>query len=153
MITELLNFKRLYDMNAPLRQAIPQLVENQPVYDTQGLRDFCDDLHGFYREHKVPEIMREMYTVLPEPVMRPTEAYEKLVRGEVETVSIDALAGRIAAAMLVPYPPGIPLIMPGERYAAKPDSLQNYIKLAPLQDARFPGFESDIHGLIIDNGP
>ncbi len=54
-----------------------------------------------------------MYTVLPDIAMKPADAYDQLVRGEVEAVSIDALPGRIAAVMLVPYPPGIPLIMRG----------------------------------------
>jgi arginine/lysine/ornithine decarboxylase len=50
-----------------------------------------------------------MYTVLPEIAMKPADAYDQLVRGEVEAVSIDALPGRVAAVMLVPYPPGIPI--------------------------------------------
>ena len=45
--------------------------------------------------------------------MPPAEAYERLVRGRVESVEIDNLMDRTLAVMLVPYPPGIPLIMPG----------------------------------------
>ncbi len=54
------------------------------------------------------------FSILPRPDMSPTEAYENLVRGRVERLSLDAMAGRTVAAGVVPYPPGIPLLMPGE---------------------------------------
>jgi len=49
--------------------------------------------------------------------------------------------------MLVPYPPGIPLIMPGERLTAATKSIQDYLLYARGFDTKFPGFETDIHGL------
>jgi len=79
--------------------------------------------------------------------MRPADAYERLVRGAVESVEIDHLMGRILAVMLVPYPPGIPLIMPGERISAATKSILDYLKFAREFDGKFPGFETDIHGL------
>jgi arginine decarboxylase len=51
--------------------------------------------------------------------------------------------------MLVPYPPGIPLIMPGERFTTT--SIIDYLKFARASDDRFPGFEADIHGLRFDH--
>ena len=35
---------------------------------------------------------------------------------EVEQVPAAQLEGRISAVQVVPYPPGIPLLMPGERF-------------------------------------
>jgi arginine decarboxylase len=49
--------------------------------------------------------------------------------------------------MIVPYPPGIPLIMPGERITEATKSIQDYLIYARDFDRRFPGFETDIHGL------
>ena len=51
------------------------------------------------------------------------------------------------AVMIVPYPPGIPLIMPGERITAATKSIQDYLVYARAFDRKFPGFETDIHGL------
>ena len=62
-------------------------------------------------------------------------------------VPVDQLAGRISAVMLVPYPPGIPVIMPGERFASDSTAITDFLQVAQNQDAQFPGFESDIHGL------
>jgi arginine/lysine/ornithine decarboxylase len=52
--------------------------------------------------------------------------------------------------MLVPYPPGIPLIMPGELYNEKADAIFNYLRIAEEQDAQIPGFESDVHGREVE---
>src|SRR5580765_6093854 len=148
LVTELLNFKDLYDADAPLLRALPGLVEAHPeAYATMGLKQLCDGMHHVYREDAVPKAQRDMYTTLPEMAMRPADAYEHLVRGEVESVEIDHLSGRILAVMVVPYPPGIPLIMPGERITPATKSIHDYLLYAREFDRRFPGFETDIHGL------
>src|SRR5262245_57471882 len=148
LITELLNFKDLYDANAPLKRVLPALVEAHPeTYGKMGLKDLCERIHEVYRADNLPKAQKDMYTTLPEMAMRPAEAYDKLVHGEVESVEIDNLMGRILAVMLVPYPPGIPLIMPGERITKATKSIQDYLLYARDFDRRYPGFETDIHGL------
>ena len=148
LITELLNFKDLFDANAPLKRVLPDLVEAHPeAYATMGVRDLCRQVHQVYREDNLPKAQKEMYTVLPEMAIRPAEAYDKFVHGQVESVEIDDLMGRTLAVMIVPYPPGIPLIMPGERVTATTKSIQDYLLYARDFDQKFPGFETDIHGL------
>ena len=151
LVTELMAFKELYDRNAPLDEALPTLASSYPLtYKHVGLRDLCESLHEFNRKHTIAEVMREMYVDLPEPVMTPAEAYDHLVKGEIERVDIEHLTGRIAATMLVPYPPGIPTIMPGERFGDADGPIIQSLRIAREQNAAFPGFESDVHGLIID---
>jgi arginine decarboxylase len=148
LVTELLNFKDLYDSNAPMRDVLPALFDAHPeAYAGVGLKDLCDRIHQIYRQDNVPQAQRDMYTVLPEMAMRPADAYERLVRGRVESVEIDELMGRTLAVMVVPYPPGIPLIMPGERITDATKSIQDYLLYAREFDQKFPGFETDIHGL------
>ena len=138
----------LYDANAPLRRVLPALVEAHPAaYAKMGLKDLCEQVHQVYREDNLPKAQKDMYTTLPEMAMRPADAYESLVRGRVESVEIDKLTGRTLAVMLVPYPPGIPLIMPGERITAATKSIHDYLLYARDFDRKFPGFETDIHGL------
>jgi arginine decarboxylase len=148
LVTELLNFKDLYDTNAPLKRALPALAEAHPdEYGKMGLKDLCEQIHKVYREDKVPKAQQDMYTALPEMAMRPADAYDKFVRGQVESVPIDDVMGRVLAVMLVPYPPGIPVIMPGERLTAASKSIQDYLLYGREFDTKFPGFETDIHGL------
>ena len=115
-----------------------------------GLKDLCQQIHQAYREDNLPRAQREIYTTLPEIAMRPVDAYEKFVRGQVESIEIDNLMDRILAVMVVPYPPGIPLIMPGERLTAATKSIQDYLLYARDFDRKFPGFETDIHGLSFE---
>ena len=148
LLTELLEFKRLYDANVPLLDALPSIArEGGARYAGMGLRDLCDQLHGCYRENATAKALKRMYTVLPQVTIKPADAYNQLVRGEVEAVPIEQLEGRIAAVMLVPYPPGIPLIMPGERFTAETRSIIDYLQFARTFDSQFPGFDADVHGL------
>jgi len=148
LLTELLEFKRNYDANLPLVDALPSIARAGAThYQGMGLRDLCDALHGCYRENATAKALKRMYTALPEVAMKPADAYNQLVRGEVEAVPIEALEGRIAAVMLVPYPPGIPLIMPGERFTTQTRSIIDYLLFARTFDQRFPGFDIDVHGL------
>jgi arginine decarboxylase len=144
LVTELLNFKDLYDANAPLNRVLPALAEAHPeAYGKMGLKDLCDKMHQVYREDKVPKAQQDMFATLPEMAMLPAETYDLLVRGQVESVEIDQLMGRTLAVMLVPYPPGIPVIMPESGYAiTKP--IHDYQLYAREFDQKFPGFR--IHG-------
>ena len=154
LVTELLEFKRLYDENVTLEISLPSVANaGGGTYAGFGLRDLCDALHKCYRENDLARAMNQMYTVLPEIAMKPADAYDNLVRGKVEHVEIDHLDGRIPAVMLVPYPPGIPLIMPGERFTRETNAIVRYLHFARDYDRMFPGFESDIHGLTVQPGP
>ncbi|HXZ53116.1 MAG TPA: lysine decarboxylase, partial [Burkholderiales bacterium] len=148
LVTELLNFKDLYDANAPLERVLPALAGAHPeAYAGMGLKDLCEAVHRVYREDNLPKAQKDMYTTLPEMALRPADAYDHLVRGRVQSVEIDKLMGRTLAVMVVPYPPGIPVIMPGERLTRATKSIQDYLLYAREFDSKFPGFETDIHGL------
>lgn len=153
LLTELLEFKRSYDANLPLSDVLPSIAQaGKAFYQDMGLRDLCDALHACYRENATAKALKRMYTVLPEVAIKPADAYNLLVRGEVEAVPIEQLEGRIAAVMLVPYPPGIPLIMPGERFTAQTRSIIDYLAFARTFDRSFPGFDADVHGLQREDG-
>jgi arginine decarboxylase len=84
-----------------------------------------------------------------EPAMRPADAFAKMAHREIERVPINELEGRVTAVLLTPYPPGIPLLIPGERFNK---TIVRYLKFAREFNERFPGFETDIHGLVKDSG-
>ena len=62
-------------------------------------------------------------------------------------VAIDNLERRVTSVLVTPYPPGIPLLIPGERFNA---TIVRYLQFARDFNTRFPGFETDIHGLVKD---
>jgi arginine decarboxylase len=145
MVTELQQFKDDYDNNQPLWRVMPEFLRAHPGYEDKGLRELCDEIHAVYRDNDIARLTTEMYLSEMVPAMTPAAAYAKMTHWEVDRVPIDALEGRVAAVLLTPYPPGIPLLIPGERVNAR---IVNYLKFAREFNRRFPGFETDIHGLV-----
>ena len=145
MVTELQQFKDDYDKNQPLWRVLPEFIAKYARYEKIGLRDLCDQIHGIYKANDVARLTTEMYLSNMEPAMKPSDAFAKMAHGEIDLVSIDELEGRITSVLLTPYPPGIPLLIPGERFNKK---IVDYLKFARDFNQRFPGFETDIHGLV-----
>ena len=148
LLNALLEFKRDYDSNAPIEQVFPQLASSEPkVYGSIGLRDLADQMFAQLRDSKQTHWLAEAFSTLPKLVMTPSDAYQHLVRDEIEHVPLDKLANRVLATSVVPYPPGIPMLMPGESTGASDGPYLGYLKALASWDKRFPGFGHDTHGI------
>jgi arginine decarboxylase len=145
MVTELQQFKDDFDKNQPLWRVMPEFVAKHPRYERIGLKDLCQQIHDVYKANDVARLTTEMYLSDMVPAMRPTDAFSRMAHREIDRVPIDELEGRITSVLLTPYPPGIPLLIPGERFNA---TIVRYLKFARDFNERFPGFETDIHGLV-----
>ena len=145
LVTALQQFKDDYDKNQPLWKVLPEFVQKNPRYERVGLRDLCTQIHGVYKKNDVARLTTEMYLSDMVPAMRPADAFAKMAHREIERVPVDELEGRVTAVLLTPYPPGIPLLIPGERFNK---TICNYLKFAREFNATFPGFETDVHGLV-----
>ena len=149
LLTELQQFKDDYDRNQPLWRVMPEFSNKHPRYEKVGLKDLCDQIHLFYKAHDVARLTTEMYLSDMVPAMKPTDAFSKMAHREIERVRIDDLEGRVTAMLVTPYPPGIPLLIPGERFNS---TIVRYLRFAREFNSAFPGFETDIHGLVKDEG-
>ncbi len=150
LIAELSEFKRLYDNDALLDEVFPELVKQYPnLYQNVRLKSFCKKMHSYLKQEKITQLMKDVYATLPEPVMVPAQAYKHVIHGNVEHVPISQLKGKIASVMIAPYPPGIPVIMPGEKFTAETQQIIDALILYEDIDNRFPGFENEIHGINI----
>ena len=145
LVTELQQFKDHYDKNQPLWRVLPEFAAKHPRYERIGLRDIANQIHAIYKEYDVARMTTEMYLSDMVPAMPPSEAWAKMAHKDIERVSIDELEGRVTAMLVTPYPPGIPLLIPGERFNKR---IVDYLKFARDFNERFPGFETDIHGLV-----
>jgi len=147
MVTELQQFKDAHDANAQLWRIMPEFVAAHPRYERTGLRDLSNAIHRFYRENDIARLTTDMYLSNMEPAMRPADAFAKMAHREIDRVPIDELEGRVTSVLLTPYPPGIPLLIPGERFNK---TIVSYLRFARRFNDQFPGFETDIHGLVAD---
>ena len=145
MVAALQQFKDDYDKNQPLWKVLPEFAVKYPRYEMTGLKDLCTQIHEIYKKNDVARLTTEMYLSNMVPAMKPTDAFAKMAHREIDRVLIDELEGRITAVLLTPYPPGIPLLIPGEQFNA---IIVNYLKFAREFNERFPGFETDVHGLV-----
>ena len=148
-------FQRLYERNEPLDVVLPKLVRLHPkVYGTLGLRDLCIRMHERMRTLDVCGMLHQAFNTKPEQTATPIDAYKALVHGNVERVTAADLipkeGPRTVAVGIVPYPPGIPLFMPGEQVTAPG---VEYLKALQNLDREFPGFEHEIHGVTFEADP
>ena len=145
LVAALQQFKDDYDKNQPLWKVLPEFCQKQPRYEKIGLRDLCEQIHTVYKANDVARLTTEMYLSDMVPAMKPTDAFAKMAHRKIERVAIDELEGRVTAVLLTPYPPGIPLLIPGEQFNK---TIVNYLKFAREFNDKFPGFETDNHGLV-----
>jgi len=147
LLTALQQFKDDYDKNAPLWRILPEFCNAHHRYERMGLRDLCQAIHEVYQQGDIARLTTEMYLSDLQPGMKPSEAYARIAHRDTERVAIDALEGRITTSLLTPYPPGIPLLIPGERFNRK---ILAYLQFVREFNERFPGFDTDVHGLVIE---
>ena len=153
VLSALLDFKRDYDDNASLTDVLPHLVTSFPsVYSGMGLRDLADQMWAQLKASRQTHWLAEAFSKPPKPVLSPREAYQRLVRSQIEHVPLDELADRGLATSLVPHPPGIPMLMPGEAVGAVDGPYLSYLRALFSWDRRFPGFSHDIHGIVHRDG-
>jgi arginine/lysine/ornithine decarboxylase len=145
LLTALQQFKDDYDRNAPMWRILPEFCQAYPRYERMGLRDLCQSIHDMYAKYDIARLTTEMYLSDLQPAMKPSDAFAHIARRTTERVGIDELEGRITTSLLTPYPPGIPLLIPGERFNKK---IVDYLRFARAFNAAFPGFDTDVHGLV-----
>jgi lysine decarboxylase/arginine decarboxylase len=149
LLSELFQLKEHYDRNELLDDVLPDLVEQYPRrYRDTTFRDLANEMHTFLRNSDAAAVSADVYGTLPEQVMLPSDAFTAMVSGRVDRIPLAESDGRSAAVMIVPYPPGIPVIMPGERIdSVRTPLLLKFLNILADFDSRFPGFEHEVHGV------
>jgi ornithine decarboxylase len=150
LLAKLVKFKNLWDRDAPLGEVLPTLyAQNSARYAGYTIRRVCNEMHDFYRKANVKELQRACFRAssFPELALPPQEAYAKLVGNEVDYVPFTELTNRVAATLALIYPPGIGVIVPGERWDAKAKPMLDYFRAFEESFNRFPGFNYEVQGV------
>lgn len=153
LITAFIDFKRDYDEDRALQFVMPDLVANHPErYEGLGLRGLGDQMFAEMKRTSQTQHLQHAYSSLPDIRVSPADAYQQLLRAQVERVALADLAGRTLATSVVPYPPGIPMLMPGEAAGPADGPYVGYLKALQSWDHTFPGFGHDTHGVEAEDG-
>jgi ornithine decarboxylase len=150
LIGKLVKFKNLWDRDAALHEVLPTLyAAHSERYAGYSLRQVCNEMHAFYRQANVKELQRLSFRAssFPELAMSPEDAYEALVANNVDYVPLDSIGGRISATLALIYPPGIGVVLPGERWDQRARPMLDYFLAFQESFNRFPGFNYEVQGV------
>src|SRR4029077_6391745 len=150
LIAKLVKFKNSWDSDAPLPEVLPTVcAAHSARYAGYTLRQICNEMHDFYRQANVKELQRLCFRAssFPELAITPEDAYGALVANEVDYVPLEEINGRISATLALIYPPGIGVIVPGERWDQKAKPMLDYFLAFQESFNRFPGFNYEVQGV------
>jgi arginine decarboxylase len=149
LLAELFDFHRAYEANMPVAQALPEVHAAFPDrYAGLGLKDLAGQMHQFLSGFDTAKMQEAISDSLPAPVMTPAAAFARLVDGDTEQVPLSGLGGRVSAVTCLLYPPGIPVVVPGERFDPRARPIIDYLQLFEQWDNSFPGFENEVQGVV-----
>jgi ornithine decarboxylase len=150
LIARLIKFKNLWDADAPLEDVLPTLyAAHSARYAGYTLRKVCNEMHDFYRKANIKELQKRCFRAesFPELAMSSEQAYEALVANEIDYVPMTEVKGRVAATLALIYPPGIGVIVPGERWDDRATPMLEYFNAFQESFNRFPGFNYEVQGV------
>jgi lysine decarboxylase len=147
LLTILNDFKTDFDANRLVREMLPNLYQEYPqFYRKMRIKELAEKIHHLMQQYDLPNMMYQAFDCLPEIEMTPHQAFQKLVKGYAKTIKMSQLENHTSAVMVLPYPPGVPLIMPGEKITVKSRKVLDYLIMLENIGKEVPGFASDIHG-------
>jgi arginine decarboxylase len=150
VIEALHEFKRFYDGGVTIGEALPKLAGVHPRYANQSLRMLCDSMHAAIMALDVLSLAREAVLADPRVVTTPSAGYQELLRDRTRAVPLGDAPDKIAAVIVVPSVPGIPVALPGERLGPSGCAAIRYLRGLEAFNRTFPGFEYEVHGVEHD---
>lgn len=150
LLQAFLEFEKLYLADAPLNEVLPKLVKQYPKrYRNYTLKQLCQEMHQYYQKNQTFTLQRELFakTDMQDYTMAPSQADQLFMKNQSELVDLKDVEGRIAAEGALPYPPGVFIVAPGEKWQ-KVD-LKYFEDLVGAIE-RFPGFVPEIQGVYWD---
>lgn len=148
LLRGLTEFKRGYDLNLTIRTILPSLYKEDPsFYEGMRIQELAQGIHDLTKKYALPELMYKAFDVLPEMKVTPHAAWQQELRGQTEEVLLNEMVNRVSANMILPYPPGVPLVLPGEMVTESSRPVLEFLEMLCEIGAHYPGFETDIHGL------
>lgn len=150
LLTSFLEFEEYYLRDAPLEQVLPRLVKQNPErYQGYTIRQLCQEMHEYYAKNEIYKLQQELFLkkTFQDYEMTPAEADKLFMKNEGELVDLDEIEGRVALEGALPYPPGVFIVAPGEKWQ-KIDV--DYFKILMGAIDKFPGFDPEIQGVYLD---
>ncbi len=151
LLNELTSFKRAFDDNQKIEKILPNLYKEAPrFYRKYTIQKLAEEIHNLYIEHDLCGHMYRAYETQAEMVLTPYHARQHIIKNKVKKIPLEKLEGEVCSEMILPYPPGIPLILPGERITKESRCLLEFLLTLNKIGLEYPGIETSIHGVTWD---
>ncbi|KRN06592.1 ornithine decarboxylase [Liquorilactobacillus sucicola DSM 21376 = JCM 15457] len=147
LLDALLDFESYYDADAPLSQVLPRLYQQyKKRYYGYTIKQLCQEMHLYYKKRQTFGLQQKLFEKkgLQSYECTPQEADLAFRRNQGELCSLDDIVGKVALEGALPYPPGIFIVAPGERWRGIDRA---YFKVLIGAIERFAGFVPEIQGV------
>ncbi len=147
LLNAFLGFENFYLSNAPLTKVLPELTKSNPDrYEGYTLKQLCQEMHEYYWDNATFRLQKKLFEKknMQDYTMSPKKADVQFMRAESELVNLDDIIGRVALEGALPYPPGVFIVAPGEKWQTVD---QDYFEDLVGAIERFPGFVPEIQGV------
>lgn len=150
LLDAFLKFEKYYDEDALVKDVLPFLYQEYPErYHGYTLKQLCQKMHEYYKENKTFVLQQELFAKpnMQNYQMTPAEADQLFKKDQTELVDLEDVVGRTAAEGALPYPPGVFIVAPGEKWG---EVDQKYFEVLAHAIEKFPGFVPEIQGVYLE---
>lgn len=150
LLDAFLKFEKYYDEDALVKDVLPFLYQEYPErYHGYTLKQLCQEMHEYYKENKTFVLQQELFAKpnMQNYQMTPAEADHLFKKDQTELVDLEDVVGRTAAEGALPYPPGVFIVAPGEKWG---EIDQKYFEVLAHAIEKFPGFVPEIQGVYLE---
>lgn len=147
LLDALLEFEADYQADISLQTALPRLYQQYSQrYHGYTLRQLCQEMHDYYKENDTFHLQKALFAKenLQDYCETPWHADLKFKHNQNELCDLNQIVGKTALEGALPYPPGVFIVAPGEKWQ-KID--QQYFQVLVGAMERFAGFIPEIQGV------
>ncbi|MBN3483110.1 putative ornithine decarboxylase [Lactobacillus acidophilus] len=150
LLDAFLKFEKYYNDDGLVKDVLPVLYKEYPDrYKGYTVKHLCQEMHEYYKENNTFVLQQELFEKpgMQDYKMTPAEADQMFKRNENKVVSLEDVVGETAAEGALPYPPGVFIVAPGEKWGTID---QKYFEVLAHAIEKFPGFVPEIQGVYLD---
>lgn len=131
-----------YEANAPMSSFAPDVT----CLPGEGLKDYSLRYMDFLEKEQASRLSQTLFAEdhFPKAALTGRSAHQVFLKGERERVPLCEAKGRVSLEMILPYPPGITVLEPGEVWT---DEVLSYFLFLQKYSSAFPDFSPEILGV------
>lgn len=131
-----------YEANAPMSSFAPDVT----CLPGEGLKDYSLRYMDFWEKEQASRLSQTLFAEdhFPKAALTGRSAHQAFLKGARERVPLPKAKGRVSLEMILPYPPGITVLEPGEVWT---DEVVSYFLFLQKYKSAFPDFSPEILGV------